>query len=116
MSAFIGFVDRDARCSCPTLLSRERRYQPEARRINQASSDSIRVVLTPYRTPMGQRHFRRAITEFVAHYHLEWNHQGLYNRLVARDAHDRRDRLLASARAAGKIAELLRARRDQRIC
>jgi hypothetical protein len=27
---------------------------------------------------------RRVITEFVAHYHLERNHQGLDNRLIAR--------------------------------
>ena len=66
----------------------------------------IRVVLTPERAPnanayaerfvrsikeecldrmipFGERHFRRAIREFVAHYHLEWNHQGLNNRLIA---------------------------------
>ena len=29
------------------------------------------------------RHFRRAIAEYVAHYHQERNHQGLGNRLVA---------------------------------
>jgi transposase InsO family protein len=33
--------------------------------------------------PLGERHFRRAITEFVEHYHLERNHQGLGNRLIA---------------------------------
>src|SRR4029077_8898434 len=33
----------------------------------------------------GERHFRRAITAFVEHYHLERNHQGLDNRLI--DAH-----------------------------
>ena len=29
--------------------------------------------------PMGERHFRRAVIEFVAHYHRERNHQGLGN-------------------------------------
>jgi transposase InsO family protein len=66
----------------------------------------IRVVQTPYQAPnanayaerfvrsikeecldrvipLGERHFRRVITEFVAHYHLERNHQGLDNRLIA---------------------------------
>ena len=66
----------------------------------------IRVVLTPERAPnanayaerfvrsikeecldrmipLGEQHFRRAIIEFVAHYHLERNHQGLDNRLIA---------------------------------
>ena len=65
----------------------------------------IRVVLTPERAPnanahaerfvrsikeecldrmipLGERHFRRATTEFVEHYHLERNHQGLDNRLI----------------------------------
>jgi putative transposase len=29
--------------------------------------------------PIGERHFRRALTEFVAHYHHERNHQGIGN-------------------------------------
>jgi transposase InsO family protein len=36
--------------------------------------------------PLGERHFRRALTEFVEHYHRERNHQGLDNRLIAGDA------------------------------
>jgi transposase InsO family protein len=32
--------------------------------------------------PLGERHLRRAISEFVEHYHLERNHQGLDNRLI----------------------------------
>ena len=66
----------------------------------------IRVVLTPERAPnanayaerfvrsikeecldrmipLGERHVRRAITECVQHDHLERNHQGLDNRLIA---------------------------------
>jgi hypothetical protein len=39
-------------------------------------NDSIEMI------PLGERHFRRAITEFVEHYHLERNHQGLDNRLI----------------------------------
>jgi transposase InsO family protein len=31
--------------------------------------------------PLGERHFRRAVTEFVAHYHAERN-QGLQNELI----------------------------------
>ena len=65
----------------------------------------IRVVQTPYRAPnanahaerfvrsikeeclnrlipLGERHHRRAIVEFVAHYHRERNHQGLNNELI----------------------------------
>jgi transposase InsO family protein len=66
----------------------------------------IRIVQTPYRAPnanayaerfvrsikeecldriipLGERHFRRAVREYVAHYHLERNHQGLGNALIA---------------------------------
>ena len=32
--------------------------------------------------PFGDRHLRRAIAEFVAHYHGERNHQGLDNELI----------------------------------
>jgi hypothetical protein len=32
--------------------------------------------------PLGERHLRRAVSEFVAHYHAERNHQGLENRLI----------------------------------
>ncbi len=35
--------------------------------------------------PIGARHFRRALTEFVAHYHHERNHQGLGNVLIDGD-------------------------------
>jgi hypothetical protein len=33
--------------------------------------------------PIGERHFRRAVAEFIEHYHGERNHQGLDNRLIA---------------------------------
>jgi transposase InsO family protein len=32
--------------------------------------------------PLGERHFRRTVSEFVAHYHRERNHQGLGNQLI----------------------------------
>ena len=32
--------------------------------------------------PIGERHFRRAISEYVAHYHRERNHQGIANQLI----------------------------------
>ncbi len=31
---------------------------------------------------VGERHFRRTIAEFVAHYHAERNHQGIGNELI----------------------------------
>jgi len=65
----------------------------------------IRVVQTPYQAPnanayaerfvrsinaecldrlvpIGERHFRRAMAEYVEHYHWERNHQGLANELI----------------------------------
>jgi transposase InsO family protein len=33
-------------------------------------------------TPFGERHFRRAVHEYVAHHHLERNHQGVGNALI----------------------------------
>jgi hypothetical protein len=32
--------------------------------------------------PLGERHLRKAVTEYTEHYHLERNHQGLDNRLI----------------------------------
>jgi putative transposase len=32
--------------------------------------------------PLGERHLRRAVSEYIAHYHGERNHQGLGNRLL----------------------------------
>jgi hypothetical protein len=33
--------------------------------------------------PLGERHLRRTIAEYVEHYHRERNHQGLENELIA---------------------------------
>ena len=86
------------------ICDRDRKW---SRMVQQQLGDAgIRVVLTPARAPnanahaerfvrsikdeclgrmipLGERHFRRAITEFVEHYHFERNHQGLDNRLIA---------------------------------
>jgi hypothetical protein len=32
--------------------------------------------------PLGERHFRRAVAEYVTHYHGARNHQGLKNELI----------------------------------
>jgi putative transposase len=40
---------------------------------------------------LGERHLRRAVGEFVGHYHLERNHQGLDNRLLTAPASPRSD-------------------------
>ena len=85
--------DRDAKWSAPVR-----------KRLSEAG---VRVLQTPYHAPnanayaerfvrsikqeclnrvipFGERHLRRMIAEFVAHYHCERNHQGLENELIER--------------------------------
>jgi len=86
------------------ICDRDRKW---SRAVRQRLGDAgVRVVLTPERAPnanayaerfvrsikeeclhqvilIGERHFRHTIAEFVEHYHLERNHQGLDNRLIA---------------------------------
>jgi hypothetical protein len=58
---------------------------------------------------LGERHFRRAVTEFVAHYHRERNHQGLENALIEGPPTARGGRVHRQQRLGG----LLGAQRDQ---
>jgi putative transposase len=74
---------------------------------DQLADAGVRVVQTPYRAPnanahaerfvrsikeeclhrivsLGERHFRRAVTEYVLHYHGERPHQGRGNNLLER--------------------------------
>jgi len=85
------------------ICDRDRKWSREVRR--QLGDADVKVVLTPTRAPnanayaerfvrsikeecldriipLGERHFRRAIAEFVEHYHRERNHQGLRNALI----------------------------------
>ena len=89
---------------CRVLLcDRDAKWSAAVReRLEEAG---IRVVQTPYEAPnanayaerfvrsmkeecldriipIGEGHFRRAVMEFVAHYHRERNHQGLENALI----------------------------------
>jgi putative transposase len=86
------------------ICDRDCTWRPDVRR--RFRDSGIRVVLIPERAPnanayaerfvrsiteecldriipIGERHFRHAITEFVEHDHRERNHQGLHNRLIA---------------------------------
>jgi putative transposase len=94
------------------ICDRDRKWSASVRQFLGASG--VRVVQTPLQAPnanayaerfvrsikeecldriipLGERHFRRAVTEFVAHYHHERNHQGLDNRLIDGAASTRRD-------------------------
>jgi putative transposase len=86
----------------------------------------IRVVQTPYQAPnanahaerfvrsikeecldrmilLGERHLRRAVTEFVVHYHSERNHQGLENALIEGQPADRSGRVHRQQRLGGLL-------------
>src|SRR5262249_5377800 len=95
----LSMADGDA---CRVLICDRDAKWSVAERLEEAG---IRVVRTPYEAPnanahaerfvrsmkeecldriipIGERHFRRAMSEFVAHYHCERNHQGLENALI----------------------------------
>jgi hypothetical protein len=65
----------------PVLLITLRGYEG-AHRFEDSIQRSVRSRCTAT-CRVGERHFRRAVTEFVEHYHLERDHQGLDNRLNA---------------------------------
>ena len=86
------------------ICDRDRKWSRDVReRLGEAG---VRVVMTPKRAPnanayaerfvrsikeecldrlipLGEQHFRRAVAEYVKHYHCERNHQGLGNSLIA---------------------------------
>ena len=99
-------MGEDGAVHAPHLLicDRDRKWSGDVRR--QLRDAGIRVVFTPARAPnanayaerfvrsikeecldrlipIGDRHFRRAVLEYVDHYHGERNHQGLDNHLIA---------------------------------
>jgi hypothetical protein len=55
---------------------------PNANAYAERSVRSIKEECLDRIIPIGDRHFRRAVSDFVAHYHRERNHQGLGNRLI----------------------------------
>ena len=89
------------------------------------SEGGIRVVQTPWRAPnanahaerfvrsikqeclhrvipLGERHFRQTLSEYVEHYHHERNHQGLDNKLIEGIVPNRRQgRIRRRARLGG---------------
>ena len=102
------------------IRDRDRKWSWDVRR--ELRDAGVHVVLTPFQAPnanayaerfvrsikhecldrivpFGERHFRRALKEFVDHYHRERNHEGLENRLIDGDAPSRR---------AGRICRRLR--------
>ena len=90
------------------MCDRDRKWTEGFRRIVQGAG--VRIVQTPVQAPnanayaerfvrsirsecldrlilFGERRLLRALDEFVAHYHGEWNHQGLGNELISPETH-----------------------------
>ena len=105
------------------ICDRDRKWSRDVRRL--LGDAGLAVVLTPLRAPnanayaerfvrsikeecldriipLGERHFRRAVAEFVDHYHRERNHQGLRNeRIEGVDQPPSTARVLRRARLGG---------------
>jgi transposase InsO family protein len=85
------------------ICDRDRKWSAAVRDLLQTSG--VRVIRTPFCAPncnahaerfvrsvkqecldrlipLGERHLRRALAEFLVHYHRERNHQGLGNELI----------------------------------
>jgi putative transposase len=94
-------VDRDTKYCAEfrQMLAREGvqviRLPPHSPNLNAHAERWIRSVREECLSkviPIGQGMLRRALHEYVAHYHLERNHQGLGNELITRCvASERRD-------------------------
>jgi transposase InsO family protein len=88
------------------ICDRDRKWSTAVRHLLETSG--VRVIRTPFRAPncnahaerfvrsvkeecldrlipMGERHLRGALAEFLVHYHRERNHQGLGNELIDGD-------------------------------
>jgi putative transposase len=83
--------DRDAKWGGPVrdvlqeagIRIVQTRYQaPNANAHAERFVRSIKEECLDRIIPLGERHFRRAVRECVAHYHHERNHQGLGNALI----------------------------------
>ena len=97
-------LDDGALAHCRVLIcDRDRKWSAPVRQLLEESA--VHVVQTPFQAPncnahaerfvrsikeeclnrvipLGERHFRTAMHEFVEHYHCERNHQGLDNEII----------------------------------
>ena len=66
------------------VVLRPTRQLPTALRVTETGGVSVKKECLDQIIPPAERHFRRAITEFVGHDHRERNHQGQRNELIER--------------------------------
>ena len=85
-------VDRDTKYSAAfrAFLAREGveviRLPPRSPNLNAFAERFVRSIKSECLSkliPIGAPMLRRALREYMAHYHAERNHQGLHNRLIA---------------------------------
>ena len=112
------------------ICDRDRKWSAPAQRLLEESG--VRVVRTPFQAPncnahserfvrtikeecltrvilFGEQHLRRAIDEFVAHYHGERNHQGIGNELIDRPLSMQDGRIRRRQRLGGLFSYYYRA-------
>ena len=120
----------DRRTSRMVICDRDTKWSAAVR--ERLAEAGVRVVQTPYQAPnanahaerfvrsikeecldriipIGEGHFRRAVTEFVTHYHRERNHQGLENALIERAPAIGTGRVVRSSRLGGLLSYYKRA-------
>ena len=61
---------------------------PYLRRRSERFVRSINSECLAQIIPLGERHLRNAVAEYIEHYHAERNHQGLGNQLILRPRDD----------------------------
>ena len=54
--------------------------------------------------PLGEKHLRKIVAEYVEHYHLERNHQGLGNKLIVPAPMNRRAPVKRRERLGGMLS------------
>ena len=77
-SQALGSILRSAGVNPVKLPSRSPNLNAYAERFGRSvKSECVAQVI-----PLGERHLRRVIGEYIEHYYFERNHQGLGNRLI----------------------------------
>ena len=74
---------RECMCEAGVRIVQTPYQAPNANAYAERFVRSIKEECLDRIIPLGEHHFRRAVREYVAHYHLERNHQGLGNTLIA---------------------------------
>ena len=103
MRSLANAIDGVLANGCVLICDRDRKWSRGV--LEFLEQEGVRIIQTPFRAPncnayaerfvrsikeeclarvipLGERHLRRTIAEFVTHYHAERNHQGIGNELI----------------------------------